>query len=105
MAPAEADDAARAGAVLLDVREDDEWAAARIPGSLHVAMSTVAERVAELPRGGRLVVVCASGARSHRVAAWLRPQGFDAVNLAGGIQAWWRDGLPVTSGDIGDDAK
>lgn len=94
-----AEAAVRAGAVLVDVREEAEWMAAHIPGSLHIAMSTIAGRVAELPRESRLVIVCRSGARSDRVAAWLRPQGFDAVNLARGIEGWSRAGLPVVTDD------
>ena len=75
--------------VLLDVREDDELALARIMWAKHVPMHAVPERIAELPPGGNLVVMCHAGVRSERVAAYLRERGFASVaNLAGGIDAW-----------------
>ncbi len=81
--------------VLLDVREDDEWAAGRAPGALHVPMSEITARVGELPAGRRIAVVCHLGGRSARVTAWLRAQGVDARNVTGGMAAWGRAGLPL----------
>ena len=87
-----------AGALLLDVREMDEWRETRIPGSTLLPMSEIASRVADVPRDRPLVVVCRSGNRSHQVAAWLTSQGFDAANLMHGILGWARMGLPLESG-------
>lgn len=75
-------------AILLDVREPFEIAAARVEGALHIPMRELPARVAELPRDKPILVLCHSGARSQRVANWLIPQGFDASNVAGGIDAW-----------------
>lgn len=75
-------------AVLLDVREPFELAVARVEGALHIPMRELAARVQELPRDRPIFVLCHSGARSQRVANWLLPQGFDASNVAGGIDAW-----------------
>ncbi len=74
-------------AVLLDVREDDEWAAGRAPGAVHVPMTQMAERLDEVPDGDPVYVICRSGGRSARVTAYLNSQGWDSVNVAGGMGA------------------
>jgi rhodanese-related sulfurtransferase len=77
--------------VVLDVREDSELRIARFPFPvLHIPMQSLPARVAELPRGVPIVCACRSGARSAQVTHWLVRQGFDAVNLEGGILAWAR---------------
>ncbi len=81
------------GWMLLDVRTDGEWAEARIPGAVHVPMDQLTARLDEV--ADRVVCVCAVGARSARVAEFLNAQGYEAVNLDGGIYAWADDGLPV----------
>lgn len=86
------------GALLLDVREPDEWQVEHVPAARLVPMGQVKDRVAELPRDRRIVVVCRSGGRSAAVTDSLRTWGFDAVNLAGGMLAWAEAGLPVASG-------
>jgi|SRR4051794_6983467 rhodanese-related sulfurtransferase len=91
--PAEVTD----GTVVLDVREDDEWAAGHIAGSTHVPMSEIVLRVAEVPAADPLLVVCRVGARSAQVAAWLRAQGRDAHNLAGGLLSWSAAGRPLVT--------
>ena len=85
------------GATILDVREDDEWAAGHIAGSTHVPMSQIVQRVADVPAADPLVVVCRVGARSAQVAAWLRAQGRDAHNLAGGLLSWTAAGRPLVT--------
>src|SRR5690348_16946387 len=84
-------------APVLDVREDDEWAEVRIPWAQHVPLSVLASQPVEIdiPEDGQLVVACHLGARSAQVVAWLRSQGVDAVNLAGGMDAWEGAGRPV----------
>ena len=87
----------RADAVVLDVREDDEWQAGHIAGARHVPMGEVPARLDELSADGELVVVCRSGGRSARVVAWLNQNGVDAVNLDGGMGAWDQAGRPMVS--------
>ena len=84
-----------AGALILDVREPDEWRSGHAPGALLCPMGSVRAHLSELPRDGRIVVVCRSGGRSAAVTQSLRAAGFDAVNLAGGMCAWAVAGLPV----------
>ncbi|MUL84995.1 molybdopterin-dependent oxidoreductase [Mycobacterium sp. CBMA247] len=87
-----------AGALLLDVREPDEWYADHAPRAMLVPMGRVRARQDELPHDQPIVVVCRSGGRSAAVTASLRQSGFDAVNLAGGMCAWASAGLPVVTG-------
>ncbi|MCQ4042416.1 rhodanese-like domain-containing protein [Streptantibioticus rubrisoli] len=81
-------------AVLLDVREDDEWAAGHAPEAVHLALS--AADFTWLTGDQLLVVVCRSGRRSASAVERLRAAGRTACNLRGGMQAWARAGLPVT---------
>ena len=81
--------------LLLDVREDDEWAAGHAPGAVHVPMHEVPGRMEELPGDRPVAVICRMGGRSAQVAAYLLAQGRDAVNVDGGMQAWQAAGLPV----------
>lgn len=85
---------------LLDVREDDEWAAGHAPTAVHVPMGQVSQRLDEIAAAvpGRPVhVVCRSGTRSARVAAYLSEIGLDAVNVTGGMQAWSGAGRPLVA--------
>jgi DMSO/TMAO reductase YedYZ molybdopterin-dependent catalytic subunit/rhodanese-related sulfurtransferase/glyoxylase-like metal-dependent hydrolase (beta-lactamase superfamily II) len=91
------------GALLLDVREADEWCTEHAPTAMLLPTGRVLAQQDELPRDRRIVVVCRSGGRSAAVAESLRRLGFDAVNLAGGMCAWAAAGLPVVrhGGDPG----
>jgi DMSO/TMAO reductase YedYZ molybdopterin-dependent catalytic subunit len=92
-----------AGALLLDVREPDEWCTQHAPTAMLLPTGRVRARQNELPRERPIVVVCRSGGRSAAVTASLRQSGFDAVNLVGGMCAWAAAGLPVVNygGDPG----
>ena len=83
------------GALLLDVREPEEWCTEHAPTAMLLPVGRVRSRQHELPRDRRIVVVCRSGGRSAVVTTSLRRSGFDAVNLAGGMCAWAAAGLPV----------
>jgi rhodanese-related sulfurtransferase len=90
-----------AGLPLLDVREVDEYEAVRVPQAKLLPMGEVIDRFADivtLANGGVLHVICASGGRSNRVAAWLRQQGIDARNVAGGTNSWHLADYPTASG-------
>lgn len=74
---------------LLDVREPDEYATARIDGSVLIPLAQVAERAGAIPRERKVVVHCKLGGRSARAVATLQTLGYANVwNLAGGISAW-----------------
>jgi rhodanese-related sulfurtransferase len=86
-----------ADAVMLDVREPDEWAAGHAPTARHLPMSQLTARIGELPDDDPLYVVCRSGARSARVVAYLAQQGYPAVNVDGGMQSWAAQGRAVVA--------
>jgi rhodanese-related sulfurtransferase len=88
-----------AGAVLLDVREADEWDAGHAPEAIWIPLGELPARVDELPRDGRIVAICRSGSRSRAVAAALVQAGYDAVNLDGGMRAWAAEDYEVVAAD------
>jgi rhodanese-related sulfurtransferase len=74
---------------LLDVREASELAICALPGALHMPMQQVPARFETLPTDHPLVVMCHHGGRSQMVVNFLRKNGHNnAINLAGGIDAW-----------------
>lgn len=97
--PSEAAQMIAGGALIVDVREEDEWAAGHVPGSIHVPLGEISNRHSELPRDARLVAVCRSGNRSGRATATLQRIGFTVVNLDGGMKAWKAAGLPMEPAD------
>jgi hydroxyacylglutathione hydrolase/adenylyltransferase/sulfurtransferase len=80
---------------LVDVREDREWDAGRIPGARHVALSELAARADSIARDTPVVFVCRVGARSTMAAQAFRRAGYDAYSLDGGMLAWVARGLPM----------
>lgn len=83
----------------IDVRELDEFEEARIPGAELMPLSEFMDRYRdELDVEDAVVVHCRSGGRSARVVQFLLQQGYDAVNVEGGILAWEEEGLPVDRG-------
>ncbi|MDD7961549.1 rhodanese-like domain-containing protein [Microbacterium thalli] len=79
----------RAGrdAPLIDVREDHEFAAGRVPGAISIPMSQLGERLSELPDGA-FDVICQAGGRSAQVVTALEARGYDATNVEGGTGEW-----------------
>jgi rhodanese-related sulfurtransferase len=92
---AEALELLRSDAILLDVREDHEWAAGHAPEATHLPMSGFSQHASSLPRDKTIICVCHVGARSAAVAAALNGAGWTARNLTGGMDAWAAAGLPV----------
>ncbi|MFN2606799.1 MAG: rhodanese-like domain-containing protein [Acidimicrobiales bacterium] len=92
-------EAARAeGAPLIDVRQPEEYDAGHVPGARLIPLSEVGMRVRQLPAEGPVYVICLSGSRSLRAADFLRRQGVDARNVAGGTKAWVESGRAVVPG-------
>ena len=76
-------------AVIVDVREQDEWDAGHAPNAIHIPLGELPARLDELPdTDDTVAVTCRSGGRSSRAVAWLTQQGFDVANLDGGMKAW-----------------
>jgi rhodanese-related sulfurtransferase len=85
------------GAWLLDVREPEEWTAGHAPGALHIPMGQLSARSTEIPRDETVYVICRSGVRSARAAQALAGAGWQAINVAGGMQDWAAAGRPMIS--------
>lgn len=89
-------------AVLLDVREPDEVRAVRTAGALHLPFSTISGALDRVPQDRPVLVICHTGSRSAAVAAHLLANGWtDVANVAGGMVAWERAGLPIRRGGYG----
>jgi rhodanese-related sulfurtransferase len=87
------------GALLLDVREPDEWQAGHAPDAIFLPIGQVEARIDELPRDRQILAICRVGGRLAAVVAALNTLGYDAVNVAGGMRAWESDDLPVIADD------
>lgn len=97
--PRQAAELAAGGAVVVDVREQAEWDAGRIPGATHLPLAEISARHGELPRDVQLIAVCRSGGRSSRATDALGRLGLDVVNLDGGMKGWKASGLPMEPAD------
>ena len=93
----EAQQAVTDGALLLDVRELQEWRAGHAPQARHLALGQLQDRLAELPTDTQIITVCRSGRRSAMAARLLTRHGYTASNLTGGMNAWAAAGLPVVA--------
>jgi rhodanese-related sulfurtransferase len=87
------------GVTVIDVREPDEYVEGHVPGAIPIPLGEVPERVAEVPEGETVYMVCKVGGRSMRAAEVLAAEGRDVVNVAGGTMAWIEAGHPTVTGD------
>ncbi len=77
------------GALLLDVRTPEEFAAGHVEGAVNIPVQTLAERISEVgPRERPVVVYCRSGGRSAKATALLREAGYQQVLDLGPMSAW-----------------
>lgn len=85
-----------ADAQLIDVREDFEWEVDHAKGAVHIPMGDIVARTNEIDPDRDIYVICKGGGRSAQVAEYLeRSLGWDAINVAGGTDAWREAGLPM----------
>jgi rhodanese-related sulfurtransferase len=85
--------------LVLDVREDDEFREAHIPGSIHIPYGELLERLGELPRDRPIAAVCSGGKRSGLAASLLQRDGFEGVvHIGNGVDGWRDRGHPVETG-------
>jgi hypothetical protein len=84
------------GAIVLDVRNPDEFARGHVVGSRNIPMADIDKRAGELPAGKALIVVCANGSSAARAAGSLRKAGrAEVFCMDGGLASWQQAGLPV----------
>lgn len=88
------------GALLIDIRELDEWQTMRIPGAQFKPLSEIQDWFEDLPRDVDIILQCRSGNRSaHATNALITQAGYERVfNLTGGLIAWHSSSLPVERG-------
>ena len=87
------------GAFILDVRTHDEWVDYHMPGSTLIPLDELPNRLNELPRDQKIVVVCRSGNRSASGRDILLNAGFTRVtSMTGGLSTWRDQGYPTTTG-------
>jgi hydroxyacylglutathione hydrolase len=81
--------------MVLDVREESEWKEGHIEGTTHVPFHQLSKHLDELPSNKPVVTICGGGARSSAAASILQAQGFEPVNVVGGIDAWKSAGYKI----------
>ena len=94
--------------LLVDVREDDEWAEGHIPGAVHVLRGHLESRIEQAApdRSRPVLLYCAGGSRSAFATKTLEELGYEnVVNLAGGYTDWKRNGFPTQLPRTLDPAK
>lgn len=92
----EAIESAPPNAMLLDVREPEEFACGHVPNAVNIPQSDLATRLADIPRDRPILTICQSGMRSLRSAQFLAQQGIrDVSTVTGGTSAWRASGRPV----------
>ncbi|MCC6454563.1 MAG: rhodanese-like domain-containing protein [Caldilineaceae bacterium] len=82
--------------LLVDVRSPEEFASGHIPGAVNIALPTLPQQMATLPKDRPIVLYCRSGARSSSAAQMLSKGGFDNVHDLGGLIDWRAQGMPVS---------
>ena len=87
------------GAVLIDVREPDEWQAGHAPQAIHIPLGELGAQISRMSTDHPLVIICRSGRRSDLATAALRTAGYDAYNFSGGMQAWHQAGGDIVTAD------
>ncbi len=83
---------------VLDVREKHEFTSGHVAGAVSMPLQTLPGRSQKLPRDRTVHVICQSGNRSGQACRWLAEEGFDVVNVRGGMGAWRGAGFPVRNG-------
>ena len=83
---------------IIDIRNKNEWEGGHIEGSLNIPLNHLADRIAEVPLSGQVIVHCQGGYRSMIAASLLEKEGLSNVfDLVGGYQAWVSEKRPVTA--------
>ena len=98
--PADVEAALRDGSIqLVDVREPYEWEAGRIEGARHLELERLSSNAATIDKDTPVVFHCRAGVRSLMAAQAFKRAGYDAWSMAGGIDAWHREGRPLVPED------
>lgn len=74
--------------LIIDVRDEDEYAEGSIPGAVNIPLNSLRSRIAEIPKGRDILVYCASGQRSYNACRILKQCGISCRNLSGAYKTW-----------------
>lgn len=86
---------------LIDVREEEEYAAAHIPGTINIPLSEFPARFDEISEESPVLLVCNTGVRSSQAALFLAGMGYeDLYNLEDGTKGWMKKGYSVDGEDV-----
>ena len=91
-------DAHGAGAVVLDVRNPDEYESGHVPGAVLIPLGELGARQDEIPDGDPVYVICALGGRSLQATKAMVAAGYPALSVVGGTKGWIEQGRPVVTG-------
>lgn len=97
VSPAKALEAQGEGAMLIDVRESNEYRSGHAPGAKHISVQVIDRRLGEIPKERQIIVVCQSGMRSQRAADILSRNGYKVLSVSGGMIGWQRAGMKVVN--------
>ena len=87
---------------LIDVREEEEFAAAHLPGTINIPLSELPARIDEISEESPVFLVCNTGVRSSQAALFLAGMGYeDLYNMEDGTKGWAKKGYPVEGEDVG----
>jgi len=81
--------------LVVDVRQPEEYRQGHIQGSKLIPLGQLSGRLKELPKNREIVLVCATGSRSRSATKMLVREGYEAVNMNGGMMSWARSGLSI----------
>src|SRR5437763_690297 len=82
--------------VFVDVRQPEEWEQGTIPGAVKISLGELEDRLDELDKNKKYIMVCRSGNRSNRASYILLENGFGEINnFQGGMLAWEENDYPV----------
>ncbi|WP_216893143.1 rhodanese-like domain-containing protein [Nocardia alni] len=84
------------GALVVDVRRQFEWNRVHIPNAIHAPLEILLDRCADFPDDRLLITFCTGGIRSAGAANLLVENGFEALNMSGGLIQWRAAGGPLT---------
>ena len=73
---------------IIDVREEEEVAAGKIPEAVHIPLGELPDRITEFNKDNEYIMVCRSGARSSNATLFLDSLGYKATNMVGGMLQW-----------------